>query len=81
MQGNPVDVVRDIYEEWNAGEWAIELFHPDVEWELTAEGTIDQSGTFRGRDALLGYWQRFWARGGRAPDGRSRSSCGWATSR
>lgn len=60
MQPDPVEVVRAIYAAWNAGEWALERFHPDVEWELTAEGSIDETGASRGRDALLDYWRRFW---------------------
>jgi ketosteroid isomerase-like protein len=60
MQPDPVDVVTAVYATWNAGEWALERFHPDVEWELTAEGSIDEAGPSRGRDALLDYWRRFW---------------------
>jgi ketosteroid isomerase-like protein len=60
MQLDPVDVVRAVYAAWNAGEWGIEHFHPNVEWELTSEGSVDQAGAAQGRDALLSYWRRFW---------------------
>jgi ketosteroid isomerase-like protein len=60
MKPDPVEVVRAIYTAWNAGEWALEQFHPDVDWELRDEGSIDQAGATRGRDALADYWRRFW---------------------
>jgi ketosteroid isomerase-like protein len=60
MQRDPVEVVASIYATWNAGEWGLEYFHSDVEWEFTGAGTLDESGASRGRDALLAYWRRFW---------------------
>jgi ketosteroid isomerase-like protein len=61
MQRAPVDVVTSIYGAWNAGEWGLEHFHPDVEWGFAGEGPLDEAGSSRGRDALLAYWRRFWA--------------------
>jgi ketosteroid isomerase-like protein len=61
MEPDAVKVVSATYAAWNAGDWGIEHFHPDVEWELTGQGTIDQAGPSRGRDSLLDYWRRFWA--------------------
>jgi hypothetical protein len=60
MQGDPVEIVTSIYGAWNAGEWAFEQFHPDVEWEL-GMGSFDEARSSRGRDALMAYWRRFWA--------------------
>ena len=60
MKPSPVEIVTAIYTAWNAGEWALEQFHPDVEWELRDESSLDQAGASRGRDALLDYWRRFW---------------------
>jgi ketosteroid isomerase-like protein len=60
MQPDPVEIVTAIYAAWNAGDWALEHFHPDVEWELMAEGSIDEAGASSGRDSLLDYWKRFW---------------------
>jgi ketosteroid isomerase-like protein len=57
----PLEVVTATYTAWNAGDWGLEHFHPDVEWEVTGGGTLDQAGASRGRDALLAYWRRFWA--------------------
>lgn len=56
---SPTDVVTAIYAEWNSGEWGLEHFHPDVEWEMSST-TFDQTGRSRGRDALMRYWRRFW---------------------
>jgi ketosteroid isomerase-like protein len=56
---SPADVVTAIYAEWNRGEWGLEHFHPDVEWEMSSK-TFDHSGRSRGRDALMRYWRRFW---------------------
>jgi ketosteroid isomerase-like protein len=61
VQRDPVHVVRSIYAAWNGGDWGIEHFHPDVEWEVTGAGGLDQVGRSHGRDALLSYWRRFWA--------------------
>jgi ketosteroid isomerase-like protein len=57
---DPVEVVDATYAAWNSGEWGLELFHPQVEWELTGRAALDQAGPTRGRDALLDYWRRFW---------------------
>jgi ketosteroid isomerase-like protein len=61
MQWNARDVVAAIYSRWNEGDWGLEYFHPDVEWELTGGGTFDQAGESRGRNSLLEYWRRFWS--------------------
>jgi ketosteroid isomerase-like protein len=61
MEPKAAEVVAAIYTAWNAGEWGLEHFHPNVEWELAGQGTIDQAGASRGRDSLLDYWRRFWA--------------------
>ena len=45
------------YAAWNAGDWGLERFHPQVEWDLAA---LDQARPGRGRDVLLHYWRRFW---------------------
>jgi hypothetical protein len=60
MQRNSAEVVASIYSEWNNGEWGVEHFHPDVEWEMSSV-TFDQAGRSRGREALMRYWRRFWA--------------------
>jgi ketosteroid isomerase-like protein len=60
MQRDVIEVVTATYAAWNEGDWGAELFHPDVEWELTGKGALDQAGPRRGRDALLDYWRRFW---------------------
>jgi ketosteroid isomerase-like protein len=60
MPGDALEVVTAAYAAWNAGEWGLEHFHPQVEWELIGEMTLDQAGPMRGRDALLDYWRRFW---------------------
>jgi ketosteroid isomerase-like protein len=53
------EVVSAIYAAWNAGEWGLEHFHPDVEWDFGKQ-TIDQTDAIRGREALLDEWRRFW---------------------
>ena len=60
MQRHPSEVVAAIYSEWNDGEWGVEHFHPDVEWEMSS-AAFDQTGRSRGQEALMGYWRRFWA--------------------
>jgi hypothetical protein len=61
MADRPAErIVTAIYSEWNRGEWAVEHFHPDVEWEMSS-GAFDEIGRSRGRDALMRYWRRFWA--------------------
>ena len=60
MERNSAEVVAGIYSQWNAGEWGVEHFHPDVEWEM-ASSAFDQTGRARGRDALMRYWRKFWA--------------------
>ena len=60
MQRNSGEVVASIYSEWNNGEWGVEHFHPDVEWEMSSVA-FDQAGRSRGREALMRYWRRFWA--------------------
>src|SRR4051794_19429107 len=59
MQRSSAEVVTSIYEQWNDGEWDLEHFHPDVEWEMSS-AAFDESGRSRGRDALMRYWRRFW---------------------
>jgi ketosteroid isomerase-like protein len=61
MPQDATEVVSATYAAWNAGEWGLERFHPQVEWELVGQGALDQAGHTRGRDALLDYWRRFWA--------------------
>ena len=56
---SPVEIVTTIYAEWNNGEWGLEHFHSDVEWEMSSTA-FDQVGRSRGRDALMRYWHRFW---------------------
>lgn len=58
---DPRETVAAIYAGWNAGEWGLEHFHPDVDWELLGAGRLDQAGPARGRASLLDYWRRFWA--------------------
>jgi ketosteroid isomerase-like protein len=60
MPRDSVDVVTAVYAAWNAGEWGLEHFHPDVEFHLLGEMALDQADPIRGRDALLDYWRRFW---------------------
>ena len=59
MQRNSAEVVTAIYAQWNNGDWGLEQFHPDVEWEMSS-AAFDQTGRSRGRDALMDYWRRFW---------------------
>ena len=59
MDATGDDVVRTLYAQWNAGEWGLEHFHPDVEWAASGEA-FDEAGPSRGRDALAAYWRRFW---------------------
>jgi ketosteroid isomerase-like protein len=28
------DIIRAVYDRWNAGDQALDLFHPDVEWMM-----------------------------------------------
>jgi ketosteroid isomerase-like protein len=55
-----IEVVTAVYAAWNAGDWGLEHFDSDVKWELIGKMALDQADTIRGRDALLGYWRRFW---------------------
>jgi ketosteroid isomerase-like protein len=59
MPQDATEVVSATYAAWNAGEWGLERFHPQVEGEF--QGALDQAAPTRGRDALLDYWRRFWA--------------------
>jgi len=59
MRAEPDEVVRSIYTACNEGDWALEHFDPDVEWELSV--LIDDPGRSRGRDELVANWRRFWA--------------------
>jgi ketosteroid isomerase-like protein len=52
-----LDLVRSIYAAWNAGDWGLEHFSPDVEWSL---GMLDQPDRMHGRDALLDAWKHYW---------------------
>src|SRR5438093_7947091 len=61
MPRDAIEVVTAIYAAWNTGDWGLEHFDPDVEWELIGKMALDQTGTIRGRDGLLDYWRRFWA--------------------
>jgi 2-C-methyl-D-erythritol 2,4-cyclodiphosphate synthase len=56
-----MEVVTATYAAWNAGEWGLERFHPQVEWELIGRVALDQTGPTRGRDAFFDYLRRFWA--------------------
>jgi ketosteroid isomerase-like protein len=57
---DPVGVVKATYEAWNSGDWGLERFHPDVEFQILGGGVLDQAAPAQGRDVLLGYWRRFW---------------------
>jgi ketosteroid isomerase-like protein len=59
MPRDAVDVVTAVYATWNAGEWGLENFHPDVEWDF-GKMAPDQTYPIRGQDALLDEWRRFW---------------------
>jgi ketosteroid isomerase-like protein len=61
MPDNAVEVVTATYAAWNAGDWGLEHFHSDAEWELIGKMALDQTGTIHGRDAVLDYWKRFWS--------------------
>ena len=60
MPRDAIEVVSATYAAWTTGEWGLDRFHPDVEWELIGGGALDQAGPMRGRDALHDYWRRFW---------------------
>jgi ketosteroid isomerase-like protein len=60
MPRDTIDVVADIYAAWNAGDWGLEHFHPDVDWDFGKVAAPDQTEPIRGRDALLDEWRRFW---------------------
>ena len=61
MTEDEIEAVRATYAAWNEGDWGLERFHPEVEWELLGKGAFDQAGPARGRERLLSYWKRFWA--------------------
>jgi ketosteroid isomerase-like protein len=46
-----VEVVRSIYERWDRGDPALDLFHPDIEWSTPHP---DAAG-IRGRDAVAAF--------------------------
>jgi ketosteroid isomerase-like protein len=60
MPRGAIEVVTATYAAWNAGDWGLERFHPDVEFELIGKVALDQTATIRGRDELFDYWRRFW---------------------
>src|SRR5437870_2725758 len=60
MPPDAIEVVTATYAAWNAGEWALERFDLEVEWELIGRFALDQPGPTHGRDAVLDYWRRFW---------------------
>jgi ketosteroid isomerase-like protein len=49
-----VAVVRSIYERWQRGEFAMELFHPDVEWTTPHPGA-----EVHGRTELLAFLRSY----------------------
>ena len=57
MPSANLELVRSIYAAWNAADWGLEHFHPQVEWELSG---LDQTGRVTGRDGLLDYWRHYW---------------------
>lgn len=59
MPPDAIEVVTATYAAWNAADWGIERFHPEVEWNM-GQMSLDQTGQARGRNALLAYWHRFW---------------------
>ena len=60
MESDATEVVSATYAAWNEGDWGLERFHPEVEFEILGKAALDQTGPTRGRDALLNYWRRFW---------------------
>jgi hypothetical protein len=40
---------------------AAALWHPDIEWDLSAGGVLDLGGVYRGRDAVIGFWRAWLA--------------------
>jgi ketosteroid isomerase-like protein len=61
MAHDPAEIVRAIYDTWNGGDWGMELFHPDVEFQVVGRGALDQSAPTRDRDALFEYFRQFWS--------------------
>jgi ketosteroid isomerase-like protein len=60
MPEGAIEVVSATYAAWNAGAWGLERFDPHVECELIGGAGFDQPDAMHGRDALLGFWKRFW---------------------
>ena len=61
MPPQAVDVVSATYAAWNAGDWALGHFHPELEWELLGRAALDQTAPGHGRDEFFAYLRRFWA--------------------
>jgi ketosteroid isomerase-like protein len=57
MSEQNVEVVRAAVEAFNCGELdaALEQMHPDIEWQTP--GTFPDAETYRGREAVLEFWQ------------------------
>ena len=53
--GEPVEVVRSIYERWGRGDFraGVELYDPDIELVLRPE--FPESGTYRGPERIRRY--------------------------
>jgi ketosteroid isomerase-like protein len=60
MPEEAIEVVTATYAAWDTGDWGLERFHPDVEFNLIGNAGFDQPDTIHGRDALLDYFKRFW---------------------
>jgi ketosteroid isomerase-like protein len=61
MGDTPAEIVRAVYDTWNGGDWGLERFHPDVEFQVIGGGSLDQLAPTRGHDSLLDYFRRFWS--------------------
>jgi ketosteroid isomerase-like protein len=59
MSQENVEIVRDVFERWAAGDWnsALELFASDVEWEVRPD--LPDAEVYVGHDGLLRLAARF----------------------
>ena len=57
MSERNVELIRDVYEAGNRGDWAalFRIAHPDIEWET--DPRLPNAGTYRGREEIQRFYE------------------------
>ena len=57
MEPSPIDAVRSLMDNWNAGTPDLSVFDPYVVWDARQDRVEDLNGVFFGEEGMAEFWR------------------------